>query len=94
MPATLLGLLKVIIAIGKPEQIVCVRTEPATVGRGLTLTVSVKVYGSQLPEVPVTVYVAVCVILVGLLRTSLIDGWPLWAVPPVIPPVTAGAPQE
>lgn len=55
MPATLLGLLKVIIAIGEPEQTVCVGIEPATVGCELTLTVTVKVYGSQLPEVLVTV---------------------------------------
>ena len=28
------------------------------------------------------------------MRVALTDGWPLWAVPPVIPPVTTGAPQE
>ena len=69
-----------------------------TAGFGLTVTVTVKVDPTQLPnatdEVGVTVYVAVCAVLVGLVSVPVIlAGVPTLAAPPVIPPVTPGAAQ-
>ena len=64
-------------------------------GTGLTVTVTVNVAPTQLPAAPdvgVTVYVAVCAVLVGLTRVWLMLGCPTaWALPPVMPPVTTGA---
>ena len=62
-------------------------------GVGLTVTVNVKVAPVQLPDNGVTVYVAVCVILVGLPSVPLMLAAPLPAAPPVSPPVTDGAAQ-
>jgi hypothetical protein len=64
-----------------------------TEGVGSTLTVTVNGVPGQPPEEGVTVYVAVCVEFVGLNNVPLIFADPLPAVPPVIPPVTAGADQ-
>src|SRR5258706_4714319 len=62
-------------------------------GVGFTVTVTVNVEPAQVPDVGVTVYVAVCNELVGLFNVPLILDVPLPAAPPVIPPVTAGADQ-
>src|SRR5215472_6415557 len=72
-----------------PLQIVCVCA--AMVGTGLTVTVTVKVEPVQLPDVGVTVYVAVCAVLVGLVSVPVILAWLVPAAPPVMPPVTVGA---
>ena len=61
-------------------------------GFGLTVTVTVNVLPAQPPDVGVTVYVAVCALLVGLVSVPVMDD-PDPATPPVIPPVTAGAVQ-
>jgi hypothetical protein len=69
---------------------------PVIVGRGLTVTVTVKVAPTQLPadpDVGVMVYVAVCRVLVGLVRVPLMFAAPLPAAPPVMPPVTVGTAQ-
>lgn len=50
---------------------------------GLRVTVSVKGAPGQLPLTGVTVYVAVCTVLVVLVRVPLITAAPLPAVPPV-----------
>lgn len=63
-----------------------------TAGTGLTVIVTVNVEPMHVPAVGVTVYVAVCAVLVGLLRVPVTEA-PLPAAPPVIPPETAGAPQ-
>ena len=70
----------------------------AIAGFGKTVTVTVKVDPTQPPSaadaVGVTVYVADCDIFVVLLSVPLIlEGVPLLAAPPVIPPVTTGASQ-
>ena len=62
-------------------------------GTGLTVTVTVKVEPEQPPADGVTVYVAVCTELVGLVSVPLIFAAFVPAAPPVIPPVTAGATQ-
>ena len=63
-----------------------------TAGFGLTVTVNVNVDPTQVPVVGVTVYVAVCAELVGLLSVPvMLAGVPTLAAPPVIPPVTPGA---
>jgi hypothetical protein len=59
-------------------------------GFGLTVTVTVNVAPGQLPEVGVTVYVAVCAVFVGLISVPVILA-PAPATPPVRPPVTTGA---
>ena len=61
-------------------------------GFGFTVTVTVNVDPVQLPDVGVTVYVAVCAVLVGLVSVPVILA-PDPAAPPVRPPVTAGTPQ-
>src|ERR1044071_1702383 len=61
-------------------------------GAGLTVTVTVNVDPVHEPDVGVTVYVAVCAVLVGLVNVPVIDE-PDPATPPVIPPVTVGTPQ-
>jgi len=61
-------------------------------GFGFTVTVTVKVTPVQLPDVGVTVYVAVWTAFVGLVRVPEILT-PAPANPPVTPPVTAGAVQ-
>ena len=63
---------------------------------GLTVTVTVNGFPTQKPVVPdvgVTVYVAVCVVFVGLVNVPKIDACAVPAAPPVIPPVTVGALQ-
>src|SRR5664280_69217 len=60
---------------------------------GLTVTVTVKVAPVQTPDNGVTVYVAVCGVLVGLVSVPLILAAAAPAAPPVIAPVTAGAAQ-
>lgn len=62
-------------------------------GLGFTVTRIVKSTPEQLPEVGVTVYIAVCAVFVGLISVPLIFG-PLPAAPPVRPPVTVGADHE
>src|ERR1043166_1782730 len=61
-------------------------------GAGLTVTVTVNVDPVHVPDVGVTVYVAVCAVLVGLVNVPVIDE-PDPSTPPVIPPVTVGTPQ-
>lgn len=61
-----------------------------TLGVGLTVTVIVNADPGQLPDVGVTVYVAVCVVLVVLTNVPLISAAPLPDAPPVIPPETVG----
>jgi hypothetical protein len=63
-----------------------------TNGIGFTVTVTVNVEPTQAPEVGVTVYVAVCAVLVGLVSMPVIEE-PDPAAPPVKPPVTVGTPQ-
>jgi len=60
---------------------------------GFTVTVTVKVDPVQLPDNGVTVDVAVCVVLVGFVNNPLILTAVVPLTPPVIPPVTPGAPQ-
>jgi hypothetical protein len=63
-------------------------------GLGLTLTVTVKlvpVHG--VGDAGVTVYVAVCTVLVGLISVPEINVCPVPETPPVTPPVTTGADQ-
>jgi hypothetical protein len=64
------------------------------VGLGLTVTIRVKVEPAQVPEVGVTVYVAVWAVLVGLVKVPVMLAAPDPAAPPVSPPVTVGADQE
>ena len=59
---------------------------------GFTVTVTVNGDPVQVPDVGVTVYVAVCTALVGLTSVWLIDA-PVAVTPPVTPPVTIGADQ-
>ena len=92
-PATPFGLLMTIGEIASPAQIDCVAGVAATFGLGCTLTLMMKVVPTQLPEVAVTLYVAVCTVLVGLMSVWLNDTCPVSAVQPVKPPVTDGAPQ-
>ena len=64
------------------------------VATGLIVTVTVNVDAvPQLTIVGVTIYVAVCVVLVGLFKVPVILIAPLPLVPPVSPPVTLGALQ-
>jgi len=63
-----------------------------TTGTGLTVTVTVKFDPVHVAVDGVTVYVAVCAVLVGLVRVPATDA-PLPATPPVRPPVTTGTPQ-
>ena len=74
-----------------PLQNVCPVAEPT--GLGLTVTVTVKLLPGQAPDVGVTVYVAVCAVLVVLVSVPVMLV-PEPAAPPVIPPVTVGAVQE
>src|SRR5664280_2293089 len=62
------------------------------VGTGLIVTVTVKFPRVHDVVDGVTVYVAVCAVLVGLLSVPVTDA-PLPATPPVRPPVTTGTPQ-
>jgi hypothetical protein len=66
---------------------------PSQIPVAFKVMVTVKVDPVQLPEVGVTVYVAVCAVFVGLVSVPLIFDAPLPDVPPVIPPVTDGAGQ-
>ena len=59
---------------------------------GFTVTVTVNGVPVQVPDVGVTVYVAVCTALVGFTNVWLIDA-PVAVTPPVIPPVTPGVDQ-
>jgi hypothetical protein len=61
-----------------------------TNGFGFTVTVNVNTVPPQLPEVGVTVYVAVCDTFVGFTNVPVIL-LPLPLAPPVTPPVTTGA---
>ena len=47
----------------------------------------------QLPDEGVTIYVAVCAVVVGLSRVPLIEVCAVPDAPPVMPPVTVGALQ-
>jgi hypothetical protein len=61
---------------------------------GLIVTVTVNVaFAPQLTVVGVTIYVAVCAALVGLLKLPLIIAAPVADAPPVRPPVTDGTDQ-
>ena len=74
VPATLFGLLKVMVAILFPEQIVCVAGVAATVGTGLTITFTVIVVDTQLSsEVAIIVNVVVCWAFVVLVKVPVID---------------------
>ena len=76
-----------------PEHNCSVRPGLST-GLGLTVTVTVKVFPTH-PSglIGVTVYVAVLIAAVGLIKTSVISASLAIkrAIPPVIPPVTTGA---
>ena len=74
-----------------PVQLVAVIAVITAVG--FRLIVTVKLVPVQLPDTGVTIYVAVCATLVGFVNVPLtfIAFVPL--NPPVIPPVTDGAPQ-
>ena len=62
-------------------------------GTGSTVIVTEKVGPVQVPDLGVTVYVAVCEVFEGLFRvTEILEAF-VPAAPPVIPPVTAGAAQ-
>jgi len=59
---------------------------------GLIVTVTVNVaFAPQLTVVGVTIYTAVCALLVGLAKVPLINAALLPLTPPVKPPVTLGA---
>ena len=73
-----------------PLQIIAVIA--VTAGFGSTVIVTLNVAPVQLPEEGVTVYTAVCVVFVGLIRDPVTDP-PLPAAPPVMLPVTTGAVQ-
>ena len=61
---------------------------------GLIVTVTVKeAFAPQLSVVGVTIYTAVCALLVGLAKVPLINDAPDPLVPPVKPPLTLGALQ-
>ena len=82
----------------KADALHAVAVIAVTAGFGFTVTVTVNVDPTQLPnaidDVGVTVYVAVCAVLVGLVSVPVIlAGVPTLAAPPVIPPVTPGAAQ-
>jgi len=63
-----------------------------TVADGFTITVTVnEAFAPQLSVVGVTVYVAVCDTLVGLVKVPVILFDPPPVLPPVIKPVTTGA---
>ena len=57
------------------------------------MTVTVNELPAHVPDVGVTVYVAVCAVVVGLLSVPLIVLCADPDAPPVTPPVTAGALQ-
>jgi hypothetical protein len=66
----------------------------AIAGTGFTLTMMVNglpTHAPAAPEVGVTVYVAVCTVLVGFTSVWLIEVCDVCALEPVIPPVTTGA---
>ena len=63
-------------------------------GFGFTVTITVKSLPVHPPDKGVTVYVAVCTELVGLVSVPDMFAAPAPAAPPVIPPVTAGAAHE
>jgi len=65
-----------------------------TAGIGLTVTVTVNVGPVHVPESGVTVYIAVCGMLVELTSVPLMFTAPLPAAPPVNPPDTEGADHE
>jgi hypothetical protein len=62
-------------------------------GIGFTVTVTVKSLPVHPPAKGVTVYIAIWVVLVGLVRVPLMFAAAVPAAPPVIPPVTEGAAQ-
>ena len=62
-------------------------------GDGFTVTVIVNGVPAQLPEVGVTVYVAVCAVFVGFVNVPVILVAAVPEAPPVNPPVTVGADQ-
>src|SRR5664279_345486 len=64
----------------------------AITGTGLIVTVTLKAEPVQIPAVGITLYIAVCGVLVGLVSVPVIEA-PLPAIPPVRPPVTTGTPQ-
>ena len=64
-----------------------------TDAEGLTVTVTVNAVPVQFPDDGVTIYVAVCAVLVGFVRVPLITLAFVALNPPVNPPVTLGALQ-
>jgi hypothetical protein len=66
----------------------------AIAGFGLTVIITVKIAPVQVAVAGVTVYVAVCAVLVGLVRVPEILAAAAPAAPPVSPPVTTGNPHE
>jgi hypothetical protein len=62
-------------------------------GFGFTVTVKVKVAPGHVPDVGVTVYVAVCAVFVVLVKVPVMLVAPDPVVPPVMLPVTTGADQ-
>ncbi len=75
-----------------PVQVVSVIAFTAAFGLMVTVTVNV-VPAPQLTVLGVTVYVAVCALLVGLFIVPVILAALVPLAPPVIPPVTPGADQ-
>jgi hypothetical protein len=65
-----------------------------TAGFGFTVTVTVKLAPVHVPDNGVTVYVAVCTELVGLVSVPVMLAAPAPVAPPVSPPVTTGNPHE
>jgi hypothetical protein len=61
-----------------------------TKGFGLMVATTVNVEPVHVPLVGVTVYVAVCGMLVGFMSVPLIVDCPVAVAPPVNPPVTTG----
>lgn len=82
VPATLLGLVMLIVLIAFSEQIVCVAGAAFTVGRGFTITLAVVIDVQPAGEVAVIVNVVVCCVLVVLVNVPAIElPVPLAAIP-------------
>ena len=75
-----------------PLQVIAVIAVITAVGFIVTVKVNVA-FTPHKADVGVTIYVAVCVVFVGLFKVPVNIDAPLPVVPPVIPPVTLGALQ-
>ena len=77
----------------KPIPLQVVAVIAVITATGFTVTVTVNGVPVQVPDVGVTVYVAVCTALVGFTSVWLMILAPVADTPPVVPPVTIGADQ-